>query len=81
VKTVYRPKKAFLLGRSSFNQLKTRCYIILTAAGVSLALGNWGDFAIIMAVVVIDVILGLYSRISGAAHLYRLESLLKPTTT
>jgi len=33
-------------------------YIILAAAAISLALGEYGDFAIIMAVVVIDVVLG-----------------------
>jgi len=42
-----------------FNQLKSPLvYIILAAAGISLLLGELGDFAIIMAVVVIDVILG-----------------------
>src|SRR5574340_1300451 len=41
------------------NQLKSPLvYIILAAAGISLALAEYGDFAIIMAVVVIDVILG-----------------------
>ena len=41
------------------NQLKSPLvYIILAAAGISLALGEYGDFAIIMAVVVIDVVLG-----------------------
>ena len=33
-------------------------YIILVAAAVSLTVGEYGDFAIIMAVVVIDAILG-----------------------
>jgi magnesium-transporting ATPase (P-type) len=54
-----------------FNQLKSPLvYIILAAAGISLALGEFGDFAIVMAVVVIDVILGFIQeyQISGAAH-------------
>jgi magnesium-transporting ATPase (P-type) len=33
-------------------------YIILAAAAISLVVGEYGDFAIIMAVVVIDAILG-----------------------
>ena len=42
-----------------FNQVKSPLvYIILAAAAISLALGEFGDFAIIMAVVAIDVILG-----------------------
>ncbi len=41
------------------NQLKSPLlYVILAAAGISLLLGEYGDFAIIMAVVVVDVILG-----------------------
>lgn len=42
-----------------FGQLKNPLvYIILVAAAVSLAVGEYGDFAIIMAVVVLDAILG-----------------------
>jgi magnesium-transporting ATPase (P-type) len=41
------------------NQLKSPLvYIILAAAGVSLVVGELGDFWIIMAVVIIDTILG-----------------------
>jgi len=42
-----------------FSQFKNPLvYIILVAAGVSLVVGEYGDFTIIMAVVVIDAILG-----------------------
>jgi Ca2+-transporting ATPase len=42
-----------------FGQFKNPLvYIILVAAAVSLAVGEYGDFAIIMAVVVLDAILG-----------------------
>jgi magnesium-transporting ATPase (P-type) len=41
------------------NQVKSPLvYIILAAAAVSLALGEYGDFIIIMVVVIVDVILG-----------------------
>jgi magnesium-transporting ATPase (P-type) len=56
-----------------FNQLKSPLvYIILAAAGVSLVVGEYGDFCLIMAVVVIDAILG-FSGIPGAAHLHRAQ--------
>jgi len=65
-----------------FNQLKSPLvYIILTAAGVSLALGELGDFAIIMAVVVIDVILGFVQEYQAERTYVALKGLLKPTTT
>jgi len=65
-----------------FNQLKSPLvYIILTAAGVSLALGELGDFAIIMAVVVIDVILGFVQEYQAQRTYVALKGLLKPTTT
>jgi Ca2+-transporting ATPase len=64
------------------NQLKSPLvYIILTAAGVSLALGELGDFAIIMAVVVIDVILGFFQEYQAQRTYVALKGLLKPTTT
>jgi Ca2+-transporting ATPase len=65
-----------------FNQLKSPLvYIILTAAGISLLLGEFGDFAIIMAVVVIDVILGFIQEYQAQRTYVALKSLLKPTTT
>jgi len=65
-----------------FNQLKSPLvYIILAAAGVSLALGEMGDFAIIMAVVVIDVILGFVQEYQAQQTYVALKGLLKPTTT
>ena len=65
-----------------FNQLKSPLvYIILAAAGISLALGEYGDFAIIMAVVVIDVILGFFQEYQAQRTYVALKGLLKPTTT
>ena len=64
------------------NQLKSPLvYIILAAAGISLALGEYGDFAIIMAVVVIDVILGFVQEYQAQRTYVALKGLLKPTTT
>ena len=56
-------------------------YIILAAAGISLALGEFGDFAIIMAVVLIDVILGFVQEYQAQRTYVALKGLLKPTTT
>jgi len=65
-----------------FNQLKSPLvYIILVAAGVSLAVGELGDFAIIMAVVVIDAILGFVQEYQAQRTYTALKGLLKPTTT
>jgi Ca2+-transporting ATPase len=64
------------------NQLKSPLvYIILAAAGISLALGEFGDFAIIMAVVVIDVILGFIQEYQAQRTYVALKGLLKLTTT
>lgn len=64
------------------NQLKSPLvYIILAAAGISLTLGELGDFAIIMAVVVIDVILGFIQEFQAQRTYVALKGLLKPTTT
>ena len=64
-----------------FNQVKSPLvYIILTAAGISLLLGEFGDFVIIMAVVVIDVILGFFQEYQAQQTYVTLKSLLKPTT-
>jgi Ca2+-transporting ATPase len=56
-------------------------YIILTAAGVSLAVGEYSDFAIIMVVVIIDAILGFVQEYRAQRTYSALKSLLKPTTT
>ncbi len=65
-----------------FNQLKSPLvYIILTAAGVSLVVGEFGDFAIIMAVVVIDVILGFIQEYQAQRTYVALKGLLRPSTT
>jgi len=56
-------------------------YIILVAAGISLLLRELGDFAIIMAVVVIDVILGFVQEHQAQRTYTALRSLLRPTTT
>jgi Ca2+-transporting ATPase len=64
------------------NQLKSPLiYIILVAAGVSLALGELGDFAIIAAVIVVDVIMGFVQEYQAQRSYVALKSLLKPTTT
>ncbi len=64
------------------SQLKSPLvYIILAAAGISLLLGEYGDFAIIMAVVVIDVILGFFQEYQAQRTYVALKGLLKPTTT
>jgi P-type Ca2+ transporter type 2C len=65
-----------------FNQLKSPLvYIILVAAGVSLAVGEMGDFVIIMAVVVIDAILGFIQEYQAQKTYTALKGLLKPMTT
>ncbi len=65
-----------------FAQLKSPLvYIILAAAGVSLAVGEYGDFGIIMAVVVIDAILGFFQEYQAQRTYTALKGLLKPTTT
>jgi Ca2+-transporting ATPase len=56
-------------------------YIILAAAAVSLVVGEYGDFAIIMAVVVIDTVLGFIQEYRAQQTYTALKSLLKPTTT
>jgi Ca2+-transporting ATPase len=56
-------------------------YIILVAALVSLLVGELGDFGIIMAVVVIDVILGFMQEYQARKTYTALKGLLKPTTT
>ena len=64
------------------NQFKSPLvYIILVAAGVSLAVGEYGDFGIIMAVVVIDAILGFVQEYQAQRTYTALKGLLKPTTT
>jgi Ca2+-transporting ATPase len=56
-------------------------YIILAAAGVSLVVGEYGDFGIIMAVVVIDAVLGFFQEYQAQRTYTALKGLLKPTTT
>ena len=64
------------------NQVKSPLvYIILVAALVSLVAREYGDFAIIMAVVVIDVILGFVQEYQAQKTYVALKGLLKPTTT
>ncbi|NTW73157.1 MAG: HAD-IC family P-type ATPase, partial [Eubacteriaceae bacterium] len=64
------------------NQLKSPLvYIILAAAGVSLALGETGDFLIIIFVVVVDVILGFIQEYRAQRTYTALKNLLKPTAT
>ncbi len=64
------------------NQFKSPLvYIILVAAGVSLVVGELGDFGIIMAVVIIDAILGFVQEYQAQQTYTALKGLLKPTTT
>jgi len=56
-------------------------YIILVAALVSLAAKEYSDCAIILAVVVIDVILGFVQEYQAQKTYTALKGLLKPTTT
>src|SRR5512143_356886 len=64
------------------NQVKSPLvYIILVAALVSLVAREYGDFAIIMVVVVVDVILGFVQEYQAQKTYTALKGLLKPTTT
>jgi len=64
------------------NQIKSPLvYIILVAALVSLFANEYGDFAIIMAVVVINVVLGFIQEYQAQKTYTALKGLLKPTTT
>ena len=64
------------------SQLKSPLvYIILAAAFVSLIVGEPGDFGIIMAVVVIDVILGFVQEYQARQTYTALKGLVQPTTT
>ena len=56
-------------------------YIIMTAAAISLLVGELGDFAIIMIVVLIDAILGFVQEYQAQKTYVALRGLLKPTTT
>ncbi|MGD0707777.1 MAG: cation-translocating P-type ATPase [Anaerolineaceae bacterium] len=64
------------------NQFKSPLvYIILVAAAVSLAVGEYSDFGIIMVVVVIDAVLGFVQEYQAQKTYTALKGLLKPTTT
>ncbi len=65
-----------------FNQFKNPLvYIILAAAGISLIVGEYGDFGIIMTVVLIDAVLGFIQEYQAQRTYTALKGLLKPTTT
>jgi len=65
-----------------FGQFKNPLvYIILVAAAVSLAVGEYGDAGIILAVVVIDAALGFVQEYRAQQTYTALKGLLKPTTT
>lgn len=64
------------------NQFKSPLvYIILAAAGVSLIVGELGDFWIIMAVVIIDAVLGFVQEYQAHRTYTALKGLLKPTAS
>lgn len=56
-------------------------YIILFAAIVSLMVGEFADFGIIMAVVLVDAILGFIQEYQAQQTYSSLRNLVKPTTT
>ncbi len=56
-------------------------YIILVAAAVSLLAREYGDFIIIMVVVVADVALGFFQEYQAQRTYSALQNLLIPTTT
>ncbi len=56
-------------------------YIILVAAAVSLILQEFGDFSIIIVVVIIDVLLGFFQEYRAQQTYLALRNLLKPTAT
>jgi Ca2+-transporting ATPase len=65
-----------------FNQFKSPLvYIILAAAVVSLIVGEYGDFGIIMAVVIVDAVLGFFQEYQAQRTYTALKGLLRPTTT
>jgi len=65
-----------------FDQLKSPLvYIILFAAAVSLIVGEYSDFGIIMAVVIVDAVLGFLQEFQAKKTYNALKSLIKPTTT
>ncbi len=64
------------------NQMKSPLiFIILAAAAISLALGEVGDAAVIMVVVVADVALGFVQEFQAQRTYVALKGLLKPTAT
>ncbi len=64
------------------NQFKSPLvYIILVAALVSLVAKEYSDFAIIIVVVIVDVILGFVQEYQAQKTYTALKGLLKPTTT
>ncbi len=74
-----KPIPAWLL---LLNQFKSPLvYIILVAALVSLAMGEIGDFALIMAVIAIDVVMGFAQEFRAQRTYNAMKTLLRPTTT
>ena len=56
-------------------------YIITAAAAISLAVGEFTDFAIIAAVVLLDAVLGFIQEYRAQQTYTALKGLLRPTTT
>ncbi len=64
------------------NQFKNPLvYIVLAAAGISLALGEMGDAAIILAVVLLDAVLGFIQEYQAQQTYSAVKGLLRPTTS
>ncbi|MEN6479427.1 MAG: cation-transporting P-type ATPase [Anaerolineales bacterium] len=64
------------------NQFKSPLvYIILTAALISLIVGEMGDFTLIMVVVLVDAVLGFVQEYQAQSTYLALKGLLKPMAT
>lgn len=69
-------------GRILLNQVASPLsYVVLAAAGISLALGELGDFVLISIVVIVDVALGFIQEYQASRTYSALRALLKPTAT
>ncbi len=74
-----RPASAAMILLSQFKS--PLIYVILGAALVSFVMKEFKDFAIIMAVVVFDVVLGFFQEYQASLTYQSLKSLVKPMAT
>ncbi|MCX5775799.1 MAG: cation-translocating P-type ATPase [Firmicutes bacterium] len=73
-----KKKTLFMVFLSSFND--PSIYILLAAAGISIALGEWIDSLIILAVVLLNAIVGTIQEGKAEKALDALKKLSSPTT-